>query len=199
MLTNLLARRRARRVWRQATTLTHLAHLTANWLDGTLPAHITYGPNPDPETTGITRALAAVNRAGYLTTSSQPGHPPTVGHDGSVYEQRAAITGHIADPTLLHHLVDTAERAGLTVITHTADTSTGPDWMIATRQDGQPTAAFGEHVTPVQLRADWYGVSDQAHAAVAAAVQVTVVDPVWGRNDVLWPALTHLTAATATT
>ncbi len=33
------------------------------------------------------------------------------------------------------------------------------------------------------------GIGDAAMNEVLDAWQVTVIDPVWGRNDVLWPTL----------
>lgn len=192
---DLITRFRTRLTWRRATTVQQLATHTAAWLDGTLPFHAIPGTELDPETHDLASTLAAANLAGFLTTDSQPGHHPVVGHDAAVYEQRAAVTGFVADPRLLRHLQETGRANGLTVITHTVD-STVPDYLVVTRRDGQPAAAFGERITAAQLRATWHGISARAHRALTEAVQVTVIDPQWGRNDRMWHALAYVVSKT---
>lgn len=68
--------------WEQATTLHDLARLTADWLEGSPGEHPNGYDRPDDETESLIPTLARVNRAGFLTVNSQPGHEPKVGHDG---------------------------------------------------------------------------------------------------------------------
>ncbi len=61
--------------WRAARTLAGLGELTAEWLEGTIASIPTVVPGygPDEETAALIPVLAACNRAGYVTTVSQPG------------------------------------------------------------------------------------------------------------------------------
>jgi Helix-turn-helix domain len=79
--------------WRSAATLHDLGVLTARWLDGDIAFLPSYGAaGPDPETEELVPMLAPLNRAGFVTTNSQPGVPA---EDGSC--QRAFIEGFCDD------------------------------------------------------------------------------------------------------
>ena len=75
--------------------LADLGELTARWLEGTIASIPTVMPGygPDEETADLIPVLAACNRAGYVTTGSQPGEKPGRGHDGRLWTQRAAVQG----------------------------------------------------------------------------------------------------------
>jgi len=62
--------RSAARAWSSARTLTDLGELTAQWLEGSLAtlAGGAYRGGPDEETGPLVPVLAALNRAGYVTT-----------------------------------------------------------------------------------------------------------------------------------
>lgn len=176
--------------WRAARTLPALAELTAHWLEGTLgfqPGYDESGCGPDEETTKLVPTLALLNRAGWLTDCSQPGY--IVGVD----EQRAACTGFL-DWHLANQVARIADNADLITIV----TSVDQRWWVrhdhspgiaVSREFGKPTTMFGRrpHRRDVALR--YRGCHPAAKAAVAAATNLTVIDPVWGRNDVLWPML----------
>lgn len=182
------------RAWRSATTVADLGLLTARWLEGDLRSQAGYAPGygPDDETAELVPTLAAVNRAGYLTDASQPGFNGA-GYDGARWRQRAAVQGYIADLDLLDRIRSAADDADLLVVAHRPDTPPGwPSWAAVTLRENEIATAFGEKVRGRDLRASWAGVSDAAHRSLVAAHQLTLVDPEYGRNDVLWPLLDQL-------
>lgn len=161
-----------RRTWAGARALTDLGELTAQWLEGRIGSQPGYVPNcgPDDETRELIPALAAANRAGYLTTDSQPGSDGP-GHDGRRWQQRAAVQG-FATPTTLARLRHAAARHGLLI----ADSP-----VPATTRDGRVVTAFGGRMHDRDLRNIWSGVvSRDAYQAVKNATQVAVVCPDWG-------------------
>ncbi|MDQ3275031.1 MAG: hypothetical protein M3Q39_08390 [Actinomycetota bacterium] len=88
--------------WYRARSLADLGELTARWLEGGIGSRPGYQPRcgPDVETRRLIPTLAALNRGGYLTNSSQPGEAPTVGYDGRLWSQRAAVSGFTDRATL---------------------------------------------------------------------------------------------------
>src|SRR5262249_54260956 len=102
--------------WARANTLGDLGEVTARWAEGKIKYHPNgYDEGPDPETTGIIPALAALNRSGFVTACSQPGAGPTWGYDNRVWWQRAAVDGY-ADPHTADRLEKLCEDAGLVFI-----------------------------------------------------------------------------------
>ncbi|MDT0306106.1 hypothetical protein RM780_03900 [Streptomyces sp. DSM 44917] len=173
------------RRWRDARTLEDLAGLTALWLEGGLRRHPNGYNQPDEETRDLIPALAAANRAGYLTDNSQPGCDEP-GYDGARWQQRAAIEGWVADRALLHRLERAARNAGLLV-----STDGGP--IAVTRRDGRPYTAFGARMSRRQISHAWRGLHPAAVGALADATHLTIVDPEWGPHTRLWDALNAAT------
>ena len=68
-------RRTDRKRWASARTPADVGELTAQWLEGRIASQPGYAPGcgPDPETADLTGVLAACNRAGFITDTSQPG------------------------------------------------------------------------------------------------------------------------------
>lgn len=169
--------------WRSARTLLDLGALTARWLEGDITFLPGYDGVPDPETEGLIPVLAAINRAGFVTDCSQPGEPAVDG-----WCQRAAVTGFCTGD-LAARITDALAATDLVVL----DAWPGFDCVIqvpVTLDDGKAHTWVGgtldvEHLSEV------YGPScgPEAVLALVAAHQVAVFDPVWGRNDRLWPAL----------
>lgn len=178
-----------RRRWKTARTFADLCQLMALWTEGqikTWPGHL---GGPDPETTALVPTLAACNRTGYLTTCSQPGLRGP-GYDGLLWEQCAAVEGFIADEQLLTRLRSAAVSAGLTVVVHGGGRSVGPKKGItATRRDSRDYTRFGMRLDRRHLTQQWPGIHRDAFRQVAAAWQVAIIDPKWGRDDRLWPVL----------
>jgi hypothetical protein len=181
-----------RRTWATARTLADLGELTAQWLEGKLPSVPGYCGAPDDETLPLVPVLARLNRAGFVTDCSQPGEI-----DGEYdCEQRAAVQGY-ADHYLTSTLSLTAHAAGLlTVLFGPAEL---PRWryrygkaVTVTRVNGQHFTGFGVQIPRRHIRDAHlgYGMCDRdAVDAIEAAWQVTLVDPEWGRESLLWDVL----------
>lgn len=180
--------------WRTAETVADLGTLMAEWLTGQLPTRPGYWDTaPDAETTPLLPVLAAACRAGYVTTDSQPGEPPQPGYDGRTWEQRAAISGWIADAQLAAGIRTAARSAGLLVVA-TAPGQRHRDSIPVTAATGpagrQITTDFGWSPGHRRMISSvWPGISSSARRALRQATILTLVDPGWGRNDVLWAAL----------
>ncbi len=187
-----------RKRWASTRSLADVGEVMALWLEGEVKSWPGYAPGcgPDEETTELIPTLAALNRAGLVTISSQPGLPPTRGWDGRDWQQRAAVKGFAVGSTL-YELHGVAEDAGLRVIRH----RTRRRWfgsfrggrsavpVTATGDVGRVATAFGAELDAAVVEFIFEGIGDAAMNEVLDAWQVTVIDPVWGRNDVLWPTL----------
>jgi hypothetical protein len=190
-----------RRVWQSARTLADLGHLTASWLEGDLATVPGYDGPPDEETAALVPMLAGLNRAGYVTSGSQPadaGH----GYDGAWWEQRAAVEG-FTGPHMAARLADAAETAELLAVVYAP--AELPRWRIrydravhVTRRDGEAVTWFGAHRPRRHLRDSWTGYGTchpDAIKAVCGAWQVAVIDPLWRRRDLLWQVLADALAS----
>jgi len=188
-----------RRAWKQVRTLAELGELTARWLEGDIASRSGYMPNrgPDPETTELIPTLAACNRAGYLTEGSQPGLAPTPGYDGRLWSQRAAVFG-FADDATLARVRAAVEGTELVLITYCNPSKRGQRsrlWrvpiagMAVTATGDRVSTEFGARMSLGDLEDCFAELGREGFAVVRAARQVTVIDPAWGRNDVLWPVL----------
>jgi hypothetical protein len=184
--------------WASASTLADVGELTALWLEGKIASQPGYAPGcgPADETLPLVPVLAACNRAGYVTTCSQPGFSGT-GYGGAHWEQRAATEG-FADAETARRLRAAASRAGALVLAR--DPQSSPRWRIrlrgevpATRRDGADFTWFGAQLSRRYIRSrdlGWGACARDAADALCAAWQVTLIDPVWGREDSpLWTAL----------
>ncbi|MHC3450797.1 DUF6919 domain-containing protein [Streptomyces prasinus] len=186
-------KRADRRRWAAAQSLPELADLMTLWVEGELSVWPGHAGGPDPETTALVPTLAAANRAGFLTDTSQPGCDGP-GFDGLRWQQRAAVTGLVADEELLARIRRAGEAAGLLVlISHPLLLPQGRG-ATCTLRDGRPYTTFGEHMPAHILRHIWQGISRPAFDAVVDAWQVCLIDPDIGRNDRLWPLLDDLFA-----
>lgn len=176
--------------WRAARSVPDLGQAMADWLEGTIESQPNYPPGygPDPETASIREVLAATNRSGYLTIGSQPGVAETT-PDGTVWRQHAAVEGFVDDPDLLQRLVDAAEYANLTIILHELGCRPGTGGQTVTTRNGAPTTDFGSALSRRELVGIWRGCHRDAVAAVADAMQVTIIDPADEPSDRLWTVL----------
>jgi hypothetical protein len=193
--------------WAEPTDLPGLGAVMARWLTadgvysqpGSQPG---YGPAEETHP-GMIRVLAAVNQAGFVTRISQPGlEDPDGGWSGQRLLQRAAVVG-FADETMLDRLQAVAVRNGLLLkaVESTDDhddidvlpvdvTYMGTDVVT---QLGTPRSVFDLR-DPVC----GFGVCSKAvQDELVRAWQVTLVDPIPGRDDVLWTALASLFSAVA--
>jgi len=188
------------RIWHGARTLEDLGELTALWLEGDLASQPGYMPNhgPEPETLELIPTLAAVNRVGFVTVSSQPALLDP--HDARgewlpLWWQRAAVEG-FADGPLSDYLVSLGREADL--IAQREPVCRFGWWprrypnrgFPVTFVDDEIRTRFGAQWSRRDVRAHFGEVcSPRAVAAVCAAWQVTLIDPEPTRNDRLWPIL----------
>lgn len=187
--------RALRRAWAEPTSLTGLADRTVRWLVGDLhetPGHM--GP-PDEETDAIRDDLIAINRAGFVTTGSQPGLDPTPAWDGEPWEQRAFLEGYTT-PEKAAAVQRAALDAGLVCrVEPVADMPLERPWN-RDRTPADAVTLHGDHVnTAVPGR--WYRqthdmgwgrpwISRDADGALHDSHHVVVVDSHWGERQVLW-------------
>jgi hypothetical protein len=186
-------RRRAEiRTWREARAFEELAVLTARWLRG----HLLWHPNghrggPDPETKPLVEVLAAANAGGFLTDGSQPGEVATF-HE-LPWRQGAFVSGFVADPELARALCARASEAGLIVRAYRpgsrVDENGERNAVDVTTWGARVNTGMGDWVPARAVRRMLPGCNRLAVRQVARAWQVTLIDPVWGRNTVLWPVL----------
>ncbi|MFF7258609.1 DUF6919 domain-containing protein [Streptomyces microflavus] len=184
-----------KRRWRSAENLQELGHLVASWLIGDLASQPGYQPNcgPDEETQHLIPVLVAVNRLGFVTDGSQPAFAG-YGYDNHWWEQRAAVSGVVDDPQLRDRLVAAAEVAGLTVVQHDMTPRRHAEGVPVTRSLGRARTHFGRFLPVRDLRTVWQPeiIGRRTFEKVAAAWQLTLIDPEWGRDDVLWEALAEV-------
>lgn len=179
---------------RAARTLADVGELTAQWLEGKHSPTLGYnGGIPDKETGPLVPILAAVNRAGFITHQSQPGEP----RDEHGSAQRANVSGY-AGPQAFAQLMTAVSGADLIVTAARAlDDSEqrqfGPLFAI-TLDEGEEFTWDGIALARPTLERDHGDWHPAVIRELCAAWQVTLIDPVWGRNDVLWPVLEKFAA-----
>lgn len=191
-----------RKLWQSARTLDDLCELTAMWLEGALKSQPGYadGCGPDPETADLIPVLTAANRAGFMTTGSQPG----TDLDAEGWEQRAAAEGFCTRETADRLVASLGRKVNPTCfLVRVQEPARRMSWKNAitvTECHERRVTRFGVQLSRRFIRDDWegYGICHgDATDALCAAVQVTIADSQYGRNDRLWPALAAFAAADA--
>lgn len=188
--------RRSHSSWRDATTLDDLSAGVVAWLTGSVRRTPTYLGRPEPETALIRDRLITINQvAGVLTDSSQPGllgeWRTRRGHVHR-WSQRAYLAGY-ADATAVGDLtlgLYLAREAGeLLLFTRPphqgpyAGTDYGNEPVPVTADaDGTPHTWVGHWAPARDITAFW----GRGAPALLGAWQFAVVDPEWGRPDLLW-------------
>ncbi|WP_427005372.1 DUF6919 domain-containing protein [Pseudarthrobacter sp. H2] len=174
-----------REVWRQAATIPAAGELTARWLEGRSQYQPgTFTPGIDEETRGIAARLAVLNRNGLFTKESQPG----VLAEGLA--QRAYLTAFCTTEAAAS-LLRLSARTGLVTVAHAPGEASRASIPVTVQQDEVVTVLGSSEspVTPEQLTA-WSEEANDALALVLAdSWYVEIFDPVWGRNDILLPAV----------
>ncbi|GGU91099.1 hypothetical protein GCM10010275_30200 [Streptomyces litmocidini] len=178
-------------VWHGACTIGDLGQNMADWLEGRVPSWPGYLADEfgDEETDGarhLVPTMVALNRAGFVTTGSQPGET------GGGYRQRAWVEGVVHDHNPLLGRLLGLHGQGLTVIRGWPEKQ-----HVLTEGNGRPyTTVGGWRWRRDYIHSNWRGIGHRAlrelrqHGAV-----INIYDPVWGRDDRLWPALDALTTA----
>lgn len=188
--------------WITARTLADLGELVAQWLEGRIGTQPGYDAPVDVDddlAPGLAATLAALNRAGFVTASSQAGFAGP-GFDGAWWEQRAAVRG-FADADTLAWLRQAFAGTRFT-IRHGDPRRVWP-WsrprVPVTRRAGQVRTDFGNRMPDSDIADPWvgYGVCHPTVVdALRGAYQIVLFDPEYGRND-LWPLLSLVLALRA--
>jgi hypothetical protein len=187
--------------WGAATSLADLAGLTADWIDGTISDHPGWSGQPDPETFQIAESLIALNRAGWLTIDSQPGHEANEHGEVQRHAVKLILTPEQAAtfqaafehtrylrslPTPLVPQAPTEYRRAVPVMVSAVAESghiEGTCWF-GTGPDEEWELLFGEDLMRPELR-----------RALEKAMVVAIAAPRWGSDDDgLWDALCDLPA-----
>lgn len=183
-----VAGQEARARWAAARDFAELCELGARFIEGRLqffPGWL--APLLDAESEPLEGRLARLNRAGFLTLASQPGRPPGPDHAGRTVSQRAFVTGFAAAGTA-RRLEQLGVASDLYVASFAAHEQGGyrvPVGVCA----GEAFCWSGYAAGPEELDLFEEHVDPGAWRALAECRYVCALDPVWGRDDTLWPAL----------
>jgi uncharacterized protein DUF6919 len=173
-------------LWAEARTLEDLGELTAQWLEGTIRYQPAWqGPRPHPETEPLVGRLAALNRSGFVTHFSQPGLSVPQQRGG----QRATVSGFGTEETVLR-LGSASLDTDLVALVYPPEGRLDALQIPISVLDGLVGIWAGAEMRPEAID-EFYG-SDchvDAVAALREAWQATVIDPHWGRDDLLWDRL----------
>jgi hypothetical protein len=176
--------------WYTARSLADLGQLTASFLEGHIGETPTHRGPPDPETAALVPVLAAANRAGFVTDCSQPGEPLTA--DGSA--QCAFVSGY-ADPAVFLRLMTAAADTDLIITAARPGDEGTRNLATVTLDRGEEHTWAGGVESLIDLQEYYKHCHPEAAAPVLTAWHVNLIDPEYGRNDVLWPALWRFTAS----
>ena len=181
-----------RAAWRAACSFGELCELAARFVEGRssfFPGWL--ASTMDEESDAIAAELAALNRAGFLTVASQPAAGPHEGHDGRTWRRRAFVLGFCRAETAAR-VAERCVSRGLAVATFPLGSEEpGTPEPVGMRGDeAYLFAGASARKTELELFAPW--ISEEARAELARASYVSVHDPVWGREDALWEALSEL-------
>ena len=178
----------APKLWREAKSFEELCELNAQFIEGELDFSPTYGASSlDSESEALVPYLAALNRAGILTTCSQPGE------DNGYSKQRAYLDGLALKDTALR-LDRLSMCSDLYIMTTepgrykgcmmpiTIDVFRPHSWGGAASLDDETgifseVLGFEEHCSKsamLELREAW---------------EICVIDLCWGRDRYLWDVL----------
>jgi hypothetical protein len=173
------------RYWADARTLRDLGELTARWLEGAIDYQPAWeAARPDAETEALVPVLAALNRGGLVTHFSQPGR--TTRPDGM---QRAVVSGFCAED-LVGLLQDATLATDLVLLAYPPGGGLDGLQIPVGTSKGSACTWAGAEVGPERI-AEYYGPDchPDALAALRGAWQTTLIDPHWGRDDLLWDRL----------
>lgn len=161
-----------------------MGELMARWLEGDITYQPGYGgEGPDSETDPLVAGLAAVNRAGYVTTFSQPGEMV------EDWFQRAAVDGFCDEATATRIYDGVLETEVIPLVWQPGAMS--DLHQIPVSREGTHQNTWCGHPFDAENIGSLLGpaVHPEGLAAIHGAFQVVLIDPEWGRNDLLWPSL----------
>jgi len=164
--------------WQRARSFADLCELAARFVEGRESSFPGWGAAAlDAESEPLVPALAALNRAGYLTLASQPG--TLRGVDGC--EQRAFASGfcRAADARALggrSYLRGARSRAAVAV----------------SRKAGRARVLAGHNAREEELEIFRDVLGASALAELERCAYWSIWDPVWGREEWLWRKLARV-------
>jgi len=169
--------------WAEARTLRDLGELTARWLEGS----INYQPawesaRPDAETERLVPVLADLNRRGFVTHFSQPGASSGADH------LRAVVSG-FGTEALISRLEAAALGTDLVVLAYQPGGGLDGHQIPIATADGEACRWAGAAMSADTITGFYGEDCPHAVASLRDAWQATVIDPHWGRNDLLWERL----------
>lgn len=175
--------------WREAETFAELCELNARFIEGEIDFSPTYGGDLEAESKPLIPYLAALNRAGLLTTCSQPG--VDYGHS----KQRAFVDGLAQKDTALR-----VERLSMISDLYVMTAEPGRFHgcrMPITIDDFRPHSWGGdasldeENGIFTDVLAFQEYCNDRAMHQLSQASEVCVIDLCWGRVGYLWTQLAN--------
>ena len=167
--------------WQRAQSYTELCELAARFVEGRERSFPGWGAQRlDAESEPLVPALAALNRAGFLTLASQPGTLDGV----DSCEQRAFASGfcRTADARALRRLGARCFRRG----------APGRAGVPVSRRSGRARVYAGHNAFESELELFAGAVGERALAELARGVYWSIWDPVWGREEWLWQKLARV-------
>ena len=162
-------------LWREAHCFAEICQLAARHIEGELPSPS--GEKLDSESTPLLQYLAAYNRKGYWTDCSQPRDL------GTDYRQRAFVTG-LAKEELSIRIAKLTLYSDLIVLAFPPKGGSGCHIPVTVSEFQPFTWAGMNGDEMIEFYRDICSVS--AMSELEDLWSVTVIDPVWGRNDCLW-------------
>jgi hypothetical protein len=168
--------------WRSVRTYADLGLVTAAWLRGEEGFHPMQLGAIDEETNMLIDVLAAINERGLVTDGSQPGVPIDAAGSG----QRAFLDA-VSDETTAWRVMAALRCLELVVLAFPPG-RTGRGQIVVTLDEGEEATWCGWH-DPEGYTHVWSEVSPTVDQLHRDGWWLQIIDPVWGRNDVLWDAV----------
>lgn len=184
-------RRAGRAAWREAGSKADLDALAARFLEGDLAFFPGWmAEDVDEETDDLVDVLAGCCRAGFLTVASQPAAGPDVDHAGRPWRRRAFVMGFADEAAWERLALLAAEGLEVCGFPATHEASAEPAEPVAVGEmGGAPYLFAGGAAGLEELALFEEAVPAPALEDLARARFVTVLDPEWGTDARLWPAL----------
>lgn len=172
--------------WRDAGTFGALCELNARFIEGEMDSSPTHGGPLDEESGPLVPYLAALNRAGFLTTDSQPGED--LGHS----RQRAYVDG-LTNVEMTRRIERLALVSDLYVVVVAPGASGGA--MLPVTTDLFRPHSWGGFMSPDEETGVFHEVLGFEECCgpvrgLREAWSVCVIDLCWGRKEYLWRVLT---------
>lgn len=161
--------------WAQPLTLLELGQLTAQWLEGSVRRHPWNGGSPpDHETRPLVPYLTAMNRLGYITEFSQP---------GIANAQRASVAG-FCERAQAECLASVSLESELIVVTEYPGVEATYELPITQDEKRTFTVLAGRSIVD-----ETWGLHPRTLALLSECHYVSICDPCWGRDDLLWVSI----------